>query len=79
MEIQKHLDSLIKYSKVLRHHAALHDRAVSFKNCKAKIPGYAYAFHYLPLNRCLFGDLTGLLSTSFFQTIYPRSLRDLEC
>ena len=55
------LDPLLKRSKVLRLHAALHDAALFSKHCKNKSPGYVYAFRYSPINNFLFGHLTGIL------------------
>ena len=54
------LDLLLKRSKVLRLHAALHDAAGFIKDCRNKDPGYVYAFRYSPVNNCLFGHLTGI-------------------
>ena len=55
------LDPLLKPSKVLRLHAALHDATGIIKDCRNKGPGYVYAFRYSPVNNCLFGHLTGIL------------------
>ena len=38
------LDPLLKRSKVLRLHAALHDAAGFIKDCRNKGPGYIYVF-----------------------------------
>ena len=47
------LDPLLKRSKVLRLHSALHDAAGFIKDCRNKGTGYVYAFRYLPINKCL--------------------------
>ena len=55
------LDPLLKYGKILRLHAALHDAAGFVKDCRNKVPGYVYAFRYSPLDNCLFRHLAGIL------------------
>ena len=69
-------DRLLKYSKVLRLHAALHEAAGFVKDCRNKGPGYVYAFRYSPINNCLFRHLTGILfvlSVTFFIPNYSVS------
>ena len=48
------LDPLLKRSKVLQLHAALHVAAGFLKDCRNKGRGYVYAFRYSPVNNCLF-------------------------
>ena len=47
------LDPILKRSKVLRLHAALHDAAGFIKDRRNKGHGYVYAFRYSPVNNCL--------------------------
>lgn len=55
-----YLNSLLKYSKVLRLHAGFHD-AFGFMKSNFNIgPGYCYMVHWLP-NNCLLGHITGIL------------------
>ena len=48
------LDPLLKRSKVLRLHAALHDAAGFLKDCRNKGPGYIYTFRYSPVKQLSF-------------------------
>ena len=73
------LDSLLKRSKVLRLHAALHDAAGFIKDCRNKGPGYVYAFRYSPVNNCLFGHLTGTLFILSVKIFHSQLFRELEC
>ena len=73
------LDPLLKRSKVLRHHAALHDAAGFIKDCRNKSPGYVYAFRYSPVNNCLFGHLTGILFILSVKIFHSQLFRELEC
>ena len=72
------LDPLLKHSKVLRLHAALHDAAGFVKDCRNKGPGYVYAVRYSPLNNCLFGHLTRILFILSVKIFHPRLFRELE-
>ena len=72
------LDSLIKYSKIFKLHAALHDAASFAKDCKDRVPGFVYAFHYFTLRNCLFDYLTELLFTLFVKVFHPQLFCDLE-
>ena len=75
------LDPLLKRSKVLRLHAALHDAAGFIKDCRNKDPGYVYAFRYSPVNNCkqLFGHLTGILFILSVKIFHLQLFRELEC
>ena len=73
------LDPLLKRSKVLRLHAALHDAAGFIKDCRNKGPGYVYAFRYSPVNNCLFGHLTGILFILSGKIFHTQLFRELEC
>ena len=73
------LDPLLKYSKALRLHAALHDAAGFVKYCRNKGPGYVYAFRYSPINNCLFGHLTGIVFVLSVKIFHSQLFRELEC
>ena len=73
------LDPLLKRSKVLRLHAALHDAAGFTKDCRNKGPGYVNAFRYSPVNNCLFGHLTGILIILSVKIFHSQWFRELEC
>ena len=73
------LDPFLKYSKVLRLHAAVHDAAGFVKDCSNKGPGYVYAFSYPPVNNCLFGHLTGILFVLSVKVFHSQLFRELEC
>ena len=51
------LDPLLKRSKVLRLHVALHDGAGFIKDCRNKGPGYVYAFPLLTSKQLSFWPL----------------------
>ena len=72
-------DPLLKYSKVLRLHAALHDAVGFVKDCRNKFPGYVYAFRCSPINNCLFGHLTGILFVLSVKIFHSQLFRELEC
>ena len=55
-----YLDSVFRYSKVLRLHAILHDAAGALRAQSGKGPGYCYMIRRGP-NSCLLGHVTGLL------------------
>ena len=73
------LDPLLKRSKVLRLHAALHDAAGFIKDCRNKGPGYVYAFRYSPVNNCLFGHLTGILFILSVKIFHSHLFHELDC
>ena len=73
------LDPLLKYSKVLRLHAALHDAAGFVKNCRNEGPGYVYPFRYSPKNNGLFGHLRGILFVLSVKIFHSHLFRELEC
>ena len=54
------LDSLLRYSKVIRLHAILHDVAGAVRAQSGKGPGYCYIIGRGP-NSCLLGHVTGQL------------------
>ena len=55
-----YLDSVFRYSKVLRLHAILHDAAGAVRLETDKGPGYCYMIGRRA-NSCLLGHVTGLL------------------
>ena len=73
------LDPLLKRSKVLRLHAALHDAAGFIKDCRHKGPGFVYAFRYSPVNNCLFGHMTRILLILSVKIFLSHLFRELEC
>ena len=73
------LDPLLKRSKVLQLHDALHDAAGFIKDCRDKGPGYVYAYRYSPMNNCLFGHLTGILFILSVKIFHSHLFRELEC
>ena len=73
------LHPLLKYSKVLRLHAALHDAAGFVKDCRNKGPGYVYAFRYSPINNFPFAHLTGILFVLSVNISHSQLFRELEC
>ena len=73
------LDPLLKRSKVLRLHAALHNAAGFIKDGRNKGSGYVYVFLYSPVNNCLFGDLTGILLILSVKIFRSHLFRELEC
>ena len=73
------LDPLLKYSKVLRLHAALNDAAGFVKDCRNKGTAYVYAFRYSTINNCLFRHLTGILFVLSVKIFHSQLFRELEC
>ncbi len=71
------LHDVLKYSKVLRLHAILHDAAGFMKDMYDVGPGYAYVTGKLP-NWCMLGHVTGISYCIFlklFSELYP----DIDC
>ena len=73
------LDPLLKRSKVLGLHAALHDATGFINDCRNKGPGYVYAFRYSPVNNCLFVHLTGILFILSVKIFHSHLFHKLEC
>ena len=65
-----YLDSMFRYSKVLRLHAILHDAAGAVRAHSGKEPGYGYMIGRGP-NSCLLGHVTGLLFYLYVQIFVP--------
>ena len=55
-----YLDSVLRYSKLFRLHAILHDAAGAVRSHSGKGTGYCYMIGRRP-NSCLLGQVTGLL------------------
>ena len=64
------LDSLLRYSKVFRLHAILHDAAGAVRTHSGEGPGYCYLIRRGP-NSCLLGHVTGLLFCFYIKLFLP--------
>ena len=64
------LDSVIRYSKVFRLHALLHDAAGAVRTQSGKGPGYCYMTERGP-KFCLLGHVTGLLFCLYVKLFLP--------
>ena len=67
---QSYLDSVFRYSKVLRLHAILHDIAGAVRAHSEKGPGYCYMIGRGPKS-CLLGHVTGLLFCLYVKIFLP--------
>ena len=65
-----YLDSVFRYSKVIRLHALLHDAAGAVRLQTGKGPGYCYMIGRGP-NCCLLGQVTGLLLCLYVKIFLP--------
>ena len=65
-----YLDSVFRYSKVLRLHAILQDAAGAFRSHTGKGRGYCYMIGRGP-NSCLLGHVTGLLLCRYVKLFLP--------
>ena len=65
-----HLDSVFRYSKVIRLHAKLHDAAGAVRSHSGKGPRYCYMIGRGP-NSCLLGHVTGLLFCLYGKLFLP--------
>ncbi|XP_075249798.1 uncharacterized protein LOC142342376 [Convolutriloba macropyga] len=54
------LDYMLKWSKIFRLHAAIHDAAGQLKTRFNIGPGYPYCWPFCPVNSPLLGHFTGL-------------------
>ena len=72
------LDNYLKFSKVLRLHAILHDAAGFVKEYSGKGPGYGYTV-YSPLSWCIIGHLSGVLFCIAAKLINRRFFNLLKC
>ena len=69
-----YLDSVFRYSKVLRLHAILHDAAGAVRAHSNKRPGYCYMIGRGPKS-CLLGHVTGLLFCLYVKIFLPSIFR----
>ena len=67
-----YLDTVMRYSKVFRLHAILHDAAGAVRSHSGKGPGYCYMIGRGP-NSCVLGHVTGQLFS-----LYPKTLSTLH-
>ena len=65
-----YLDSVFRYSKVVRLHAILHDAAGAVRSHSGKGTGYCYMIGRGP-SSCLLGDVTGLLCCLYVKLFPP--------
>ena len=72
------LDNYLKFSKVLRLHAILHDAAGFVKEYSGKGPGYVYTVHF-PLSWCIIGHLSGILFCTIAKLVNRRFFNLLKC
>lgn len=73
-----YLDVFLKYSKVFRMHAILHDAAGAVQIATRKGPGYCYVFNWLP-SYCIFGHVTGILFCYYIKLFRPRIFALFDC
>ena len=71
------LDSVFRYSKVLRLHAILHDAAGSVRSQTRKGPGYCYMIGRGP-NSCLLGQVTGPLFCLYVKLFLPSIFESVD-
>ena len=64
------LDSVVRYSKVFRLHALLHDTAGAVRAHSGRKPGYCYMIGRGP-NCCLLADMTDLLFFPYVKIFLP--------
>ena len=72
-----HLDSVFRYSKVLRLHAILHDAAGGVRSHSGKGPGYCYMIGRGP-KYCLLGHVTGLLFCLYVKIFLPSIFNSID-
>ena len=65
-----YLDSIFRYSNVIRPHAILHDAAGAIRSHSGKGPGYCYMIGRGP-NSSLLGHVTGLLFCLYIKNFLP--------
>ena len=63
-----YLDSVFRYSKVIRLHAILHDATGAVRSHSGKGPSYCYMIGR-GSNSCLLGHVTGLLFCLYVKTV----------
>ena len=73
------LDYCLKFSKVFRLHAVLHDAAGFVKEHSNQGPGYIYFLNFSGLNSCFLGHISGLLFCLYIKFFKPKIFKLLEC
>ena len=73
-----YLVSVLRYSKVFRLHAFLHDAVGAVYTEKRKGPGYCYIIGRGP-NWCLFGHITRLLFYLYLNFFVPSIFNPFNC
>ena len=71
------LDSVLRYSKVFRLHAILHDAAGAVGSHSGKGPRYCYMIGRGP-NSCLLGHVTGLLFCLYVKLFLPSIFNSVD-
>ena len=71
------LDSVIRYSKLFRLHAILHDAAGALRAHSGKGPGYCYMTGRGP-NSCLLGHVFGLLFCLYVKIFLPFNFNSVD-
>ena len=71
------LDSVIRYSKVFRLHAILHDAAGAVRTHSGKGPGYCCMIGRGP-NLCLLAHVTGLLFCLYVKLFLPSIFNSVD-
>ena len=71
------LDSVIRYSKVFRLHAILHDAAGAVQSQSGKGPGYCYLIGRGP-NSCLLGHVTELPFCLYVKIFLPSIFNSVD-
>ena len=72
-----YLESVIRYSKVFRLHAILHDAAGAVRSHSGKGPGYCYMTGRGP-NSCLVVHVTGLLFCFYVKLFLPHTFNSVD-
>ena len=71
------LDFVLRYSKVFRLHAILHDFAGAVRSHSGKGPGYCYMIGRVP-NSCLLGHVTGHLFCLYVKIFLPSLFNSVD-
>ena len=71
------LDSVLRYFKVFRLHAILHDAAGAVRSHSVKGPGYCYMIGRGP-SSCLLGHVTGLLFCLYIKLFLPSIFNSVD-
>ena len=74
---KSYLDSILRYSKVFRLYAILHDAAGAVRAYSGKGPSYCYMIGRRP-NSCLLGHVTGLLFSLYVKLFLPSIFKSVD-